>query len=716
VNEVPTQSTEDTTDWLQIAKDAFSSSTTYFDANYRKTMERNIALFQSRHPNGSKYNSEAFKKRSRLFRPKTKSVVRKNEAAAAAAFFANVDVVSVEPQNDGDEMQVASAALMNELLNYRLMNTIPWFMTLIGAIQEAQVVSIVTSYQYWKYKEKTSQAYEPVVDDIGQQMTDEQGAPYMRVSEQVQVLEDEPCIELIPVENVRFDPGANWTNVVKSSPYLIRMVPMYVDDVRQMMKAPDSKTGQTKWIDYPEDVIRTAMVEYDTIRQQRNDKKEDPLAQNAAPLKAFEIVWCHENFVRLGGEEVVYWTLGTQHLLTEPQPLKEAYFHGERPIVIGCAVMEAHKTMPDSLVAIGSELQKEANDITNQRMDNVRLVLNKRYVVKRNAQVDVDSLMKNVPGGVTMANNPTEDVQEMNWPDVTSSAYQEQDRLNLDFDELTGNFSQGSVQTNRKMNETVGGMQLAAGGANQMTEYLLRTFVETWVEPVLRQLVKLEQAYETDTVVLGVAGQKAQLAQKYGIDEVTDELLNQSLTTTVNVGMGATDPHQKLQKFSFALQTYSQAMANIPDADPEAVRKEVFGLAGYKNGARFFKPADDPKMLQVQQQMQEMQQAIQQLGQKLQEAQMELKNRDGELQVKQFDAETKRIQATKPETPNSGPTAIDAADAETKRISAVSDARLKSAQIDLTQAQAVKTLVEAAIAPSAALAAQASEAEASNAV
>ena len=83
------------TDWLKVARESFEASSSYFDSNHRKAIEKNIALFQSRHPDGSKYNSAAYKHRSRLFRPKTKSVVRKNEAAAAAAFFSNVDVVSI---------------------------------------------------------------------------------------------------------------------------------------------------------------------------------------------------------------------------------------------------------------------------------------------------------------------------------------------------------------------------------------------------------------------------------------------------------------------------------------------------------------------------------------------------------------------------------------------------------------------------------------------
>lgn len=686
-------------DWLQLAKDCFESSTSYLDTNWRKNLERNIALFRSKHPDGSKYNSPAFKHRSRLFRPKTKSVVRKNEAAAAAAFFANVDVVSIEPENDGDPAQLASAELMNELVNYRLTKTIPWFMTLIGALQEAQVIGIVASYQYWKYREKKT--YQPLMDDAGQPMSDSKGNSLMEEGDP-KVLEDEPCVELMPIENIRFDSGANWTDVVGTSPYFIRMVPMYVDDVRQMMKAEDHKTGRPKWNEYGDDEIRQAMVDYDTTRRKREGDRQDPLTDNnsGGNLKEFDLVWCHENFVRIGGEEKVYWTLGTHKLLSDPVDLAEAYFHGKRPIVIGCAVLEAHKAMPDSIVGIGSELQKEVNETVNQRRDNVSLVLNKRYKVKRNAQVDVEALMRNVPGGAIQMTDPEKDVIEMPTIDVTGSSYQEQDRLNVDFDELTGNFSQSSVSTSRNLNETVGGMKMLGNSANQMTEYLIRTFVETWVEPVLAQLVMLEQHYETDVVILGVAGEKAQLVQKYGINQVTDELLNQSLTARVNVGMGATDPQSKLGKFTFALKAYGETMQAIPDANPEMVQREIFALAGYKDGTRFFKP--DAKTAQLREQMGQMQKMLQDLGQKFAASQLQLQNKAGELQVKQFEADTKRIAATKNETP---------ADTSVEDVKAVADTHLTMAQTDLAQAQAAKALVEAAIAPSAAMAKQASDVE-----
>jgi heat shock protein HspQ len=647
-------------DWLKIARDAFSGSTSYMDANWRKQWEDNIAMFQSRHPAGSKYNSDAYKSRSRLFRPKTRSVVRKNEAAVAVAFFSNPDVVTLEAEDDTSPEQLVSAEIWKHVVNYRLQKTIPWFHLLVGGAQTAQVIGIVCSYQYWHYKEKVHVTQEPITDDMGNQLMDDQG-PVMQEFEQIEVIKDEPCIELLPAEQFRFDPGADWLNVVESSPYFIRLVPKYVCDVRELMEAQDRKTGQPKWKKYSDAEIRMAIADHDTLRQARENKREDPLANNDAPISDFEIVWCHENFVRIGSEEKVYWTLGAQKLLTDPQDLKDVYFTGKRPFVIGSCVIEANKAVPDSLVQMGSSLQRETNDTVNQRRDNVSLVLNKRFIVKRGRDVDVQSLVRNVSGGVTMATD-TEDVKTLEWNDVTASSYQEQDRLNVDFDELTGNFSSSSVMTNRKLNETVGGMQMLGQGANQLTEYMIRTLVETWVEPVLRQLVKLEQAYETDQTVLGLAGKKAQeTLQRYGVNEITDELLNQELTVRVNVGMGATDPQTKLQKFTHAMQTYSGIMTNMPDVDPEALRKELFGLAGYKDGSRFFKKGQDPKDAQMQQ----LQQALQQM--------------QGELQRMKTEKTAQSIQ--------------------------------QLADADLKQAQVVKTLTEAGMIPSQAMAQRAVEPE-----
>jgi hypothetical protein len=229
--------------------------------------------------------------------------------------------------------------------------------------------------------------------------------------------------------------------------------------------------------------------------------------------------------------------------------------------------------------------------------------------------VDIRSLTRNVSGSVTMMTDPEKDVIVQNTPDVTSSSYQEQDRLNLDFDDIAGAFSQSSVQSNRKLNETVGGMNLLTTNSNQVSAYQLRTFVETWVEPVLSQLMLLEAYYETDTTIIALAGKKAGLFQKFGIDAITDEMLLTEMTLEVNVGMSSTNPQEQINNFMSAMTNLRNILADglleKYGLDVGEVIKELFGKLGYKDGERFFNTEEEaPELTAAKATIQELQTAL----------------------------------------------------------------------------------------------------------
>ena len=172
--------------------------------------------------------------------------------------------------------------------------------------------------------------------------------------------------------------------------------------------------------------------------------------------------------------------------------------------------------------------------------------------------------------------------------DVTGSSYQEQDRLAVEMDELVGSFSQGSVQSNKNLNETVGGISMVQQTAGSVQDYGLRVFFETWMEPVLKQLVKLIQYYETDKTILTLAAKKSQMWLRYGISELTDEILQQDLTVRVNVGIGNTDPVRRVERLIFGV---TQA-ASLPEMAGRIkginITDEIFGSLGYKDSSRFF--------------------------------------------------------------------------------------------------------------------------------
>jgi hypothetical protein len=570
-------STKDS-DYLILARTAYRESTDYYNGSLRRQWERNIANFMSYHPGGSKYRSPTYLNRSKIFKPKTRSAIRSNEAAAVAAFFSTKDVVSIAAEDTNNKEATMSADLLMELINYRLTgSSIPWFKIVIGSFQDAQVMGTCIANVEWNFKER----------ETGQEQfvgTDEDGELIFEPI--MEVVKDTPEIRLVPNENLRVDPGTNWMNPVESSPYIIELIPMHIKDVRAKMESTDSKTGEPVWYPLSDEQLLSAISSNnnDSTRLQREQGRQDPTDQPSS-ITGHTMVWVHRNIMELDGVDYLWYTLATHHLLSDPVPLSEVVLHGMRPYVIGHSVIEAHRFHPSGLVELGQELQAASNENFNQRFDNIKLGLNSRSFVRRAASVDLRALKRSVPGGLVMVGNVDKDVKPIEVKDVTRSSYEDQDRINNDFDEVMGSFSQSSVNSNRKLGETVGGMGMIKDNANIMTEYVIRTYGETFVEDVVRHLVALEREYETDQNVLRIAADRARIPEG---TMITPEMLNHAVEVSVDVGYGATDPVRKIQKFSLALNSVAVIPGLLGRLKEEAVVSEVFGNAGYANGDKFF--------------------------------------------------------------------------------------------------------------------------------
>lgn len=607
--------------WLRISRDVHEASTNYYENSIQLNWQRNIENWNSRHPRGSKFYSESYKQRSKLFRPVSRTAERNSSAAVAAALFSNMDVLDAQPVDPTDVEGAASASVMKELLQYRLAHDVKWFMTAMGAWQDTQVYGPCVSYIAWEYEERDAnppadpwaltggEEVKPdqlegmaaifAMQDIDFDLSEAEGPtviegePSQENINQLQsgekiVVKDGLVIDLLAPEYFRFDPSADWRDPVGTSPYVIRIVPMYVDDVRNKMLSGEWNEASV------EEIVSYGSNEgqdTETLRRAREGEDRVDANSEARPNdKEFDVVYPREYFIKLKGMDYVYWTLGDRFLLTEPVPIEEVYFHGRRPFVYGQSVIEAHKTTPDSVIGLIAPLQENINDITNQRQDNVKLALNKRYIVKRGSNVDLAALARNVPGGSVTSDNPQQDVQMLITPDVTSSSYAEVERMSVEANEMTGTFSGSSVQNNRSLNETVGGMQLLSEGANQLQSFDIRTWVETWVQPTLNLAMLTIQHYETDDRVLAIAGEKGlatfQDAKIEGIPKET--LFTTPLEISVNVGLGATSPFQKINNLAQGLQIL------MPYVDPaqlnrDEIGKEVMGALGYGDGARFIK-------------------------------------------------------------------------------------------------------------------------------
>jgi hypothetical protein len=566
-------------EYLRLLRAAVNQSDQFLNMGVRAAWDRSYRAWRNEHFSGSKYNSDAYKGRSRTFRPKTRSAIRKMLTSTAKAMFGTGDVVSISAENETDDFQQAAAAVKQEIINYRLSrlarrNGVPWMRIVLGARFISAVTSYCASKQFWSYKEKVGQ------------------------DGQTKVEIDKPEILLFPSENVRFDPNCDWTMPAQSSAYLMLDYPGTVDDHYEFITANSGRASNIPWRHVTREQLQSAVSTTgpNGSAQTRNSREggRDPISNASG---AFAPAWLRETFMRVRGEDMVFWTINDNLLLSDPVPVEQAYpeFHGERPVVIGYGSLDPHRAIPMSAVESWQGLQQEANDAANLRQDHIKQAVSPPAKVKRGRKIDYTAVQRRGQSGIITVQE-MDDIEWAEIPPIPSSSYEEDNQRNADFDDLAGVFNSGSVQTNKALNETVGGMRLMSGDANSIADFDLEVFVETYAEPVLFQLMRLEEFYETDEKVLQIAGHRAKLWQKFGTDAITDEMLLAETTITIKVGVGANnDPQSRLNNFMMANGAAQQALMPfvqggmlkiIPNG--EEIANTIFSAAGIKDGAERF--------------------------------------------------------------------------------------------------------------------------------
>jgi hypothetical protein len=607
-----------------LVKSAYQQGISYQQKVLQPKWRASYAAFNNQHFAGSKYLTPRYRGRTHLFRPKTRSAVRRKSSEAVAALFQTADVVEVSPGNDADPTQIASAAVNKELLNYRLTTAaenagIPWFLIASGAHQTAQITGIVVSKQSWEYREK-------IVGEEEVTYQNPDGTQSIEIEPKTRIVKDRPRIDLYPPEDVIRDPSANWLNQAQDSSYLILKNPMSLSDAREFLKQVD-KDGRPMFLPVDE-VTLAAQANVkddqsgtsDATRRARETTSYDRYHDDSVE-KEFQTVWMHENFFRIDGEDWHFWTLGVSKVVSDVRPVDKIYPEqgGARPVTIGVGSLDAFKIDPMSPVEAWSPLQTEVNDVVNLRLEVMKQTVSPVTKVRMGRQIDLKQVQNRSPDSVIYVQD-MEDVEFDRPGEVGQGAFVEMERLNVDFDELAGTFSPGSVQSNNQLNKTATGLSLISGSSNAMGEFDLRVWVETWAEDALRQTMKAIQFYESDERVRAIAGQKAKLRQKFGMDEVTDELLTQQVTLRINIGVGASDPMVRLQKLQGAIMATIQAMPTAQQRlKQDPLIDEIWGAAGYKDAAeRFFHPGDD------------MDPRIQEMGQQLQMAEAALEDKSAD--------------------------------------------------------------------------------------
>ena len=684
--------TIDDGEWVRRFKSALNAANNDQSSKLTTSWARNYRAYNNRHFGGSKYESLKYRNRSKLFKPKTRSAVRKNNATAAASLFSTDDVVSITPERAGDRLQQATAAFIHADMNFRLDRANRWagpnwFMTAMGAREESQLTGICVSKQHWEYETRTSievikkQVEVPVLDPMGMPMADPMtGLPMTEMGEEeveetiVQVIRDRPMITLFPSEQVFIDTTGDWRDPIQEGGSFIAAYPVRRDDIETVIKAQEERNpyGGGRWRNLDVDKLTRSTgpgrQQADTVRRARQDGLDR--YESRMQGKDDDTLWLYECFYRIDGEDMHWWMLGEGLLLSDPQPTRKSYPEqsGDRPYVRGVGSLEAHKTHPMAPVEAIQPLQMEINDITNLRLDGMKMAITPITVLKKGRGIDLKQVQNRGPDAHVLVED-VKDIDFIRAPDPSQNSILDINMISNDLDDLAGVFSGASVQSNRQLNETVGGMKLLSESANALTEYDLRVWVETWVEPALRQFVNCIIYYENDETVIAVAGEKAGLigneAESPEIDpekaaeqsqapmkppappvtvaDVLGHLDKAQVQIRVNVGLGALNTETRLNKLMAGMKATGEFAPLLEKQgyalNAIAMAQEIWGLVGYKDADRFFMkapPSEDGPPPEVQ------------MEQMRQQGQMEMKKIDVQAQGAKTQADNQvKIEAEK---------------------------------------------------------------------
>lgn len=659
-------------DFLELVREAEQQAAQYIAQINRAGWSQAYKAFHNEHFTGSKYTRPDYRNRSQLFRPKTRSAVRKDMASVAASLFNQIDAINCLPGDEGDPIQRGAAAVMEELVNYRTDRTsgkasIPWFLVSIGARQDAMITGICLSKQSWRLElrretpdeaakraaEEAAEAAMAAVAAMAQSSGNNggvppaapppippaggmppgnetqtpptqaqpmaanpgglplgqppEGGPPAQVQVSAEVAPgwlpkiDRPDCQLIPPENFIIDPSTDWTDPAQNAQYIIIKWPMQIEEVRAKQQSPINP-----WLKVDEAIltgsVEDSRIETAAIRRAR-ERGTDRFQRAQQTSQTFKIVWVYEVFMRVADEDWTFLSISDRAYLTEPKRTIDVYPEqgGERPLVLGYGSLESHRLFPMSAVESWQMMQHEVNELVNLSLDAIKQNVMPVSKVRRGRQIDVDQVRKRSQGSSIMVSQP-DDVTWERPPDIPQSIPLFMRDIELEMDDLAGQFNGQSAEMNNALSRTLGGLRLVAGSANAVQEFDIRVWLETWTNPVLAQIVKLEQYYEHDPIILGLCGDRAKLMQKHGISEISDQLMEQEVTIRINVGLGAGDPQARLQRFGSATQVAMPLLQASPEfqrgeleVDAMAVMEEVYGAAGYRDGGRRFVKPGQPQ-------------------------------------------------------------------------------------------------------------------------
>lgn len=424
-------------------------------APYEEKWKNNYRLYK----NKIKVKREG---KANLFIPYMWATVEQLIARTLQALFEKRPYVGYAGVEESDE---DGAKCMQSLVDFQMEEKINLPFKFIQFLKSIFIYGTAIALYEWRYEEKT------IIKKVA---VEENGVKVDEVEKEETIVSyNDPDIEHIPIDD--FYPDSEGHDM-KTCAFVCARV--YKD-----LKYLKSKEKQGVY-ELPEDIENDSETTITT--DFRNEINEIPALDEGERKKKHELI----NHYTDGH---IITVLNRKHVVRKD---KNELYSKEKCFKRILAMPMEKEFWGMSIVEVLADLQEELNTTRNQRIDNISIIINKMFKKRRGADIDDADLVSRA-GGVIEMDDIHNDLKEMDFPDVTASAYKEEEVIKQDIQYISG-VSEYTRGTTPGRKETATAVETIRESADVIFNYTISVIERTGLLALGDAIKKLNQQYMTD--------------------------------------------------------------------------------------------------------------------------------------------------------------------------------------------------------------------------
>jgi hypothetical protein len=374
-----------------------------------------------------------------------------------------------------------------------------------------------------------------------------------------EVLYDDPVFEPKSIFDVYTDPKAP---TLQESEYVIDRFELNYNDLMKM-------TDKYKNLEFVKGTTDSGLKSDGNETSDSIDHVDLNSASNGPRKVILLEAWTNDNVITLADAQD--GAKGAVVLRDMPNP----YNHGKKPFVsVGCYTSpETNRFYKPGVGKVLLGMQHGINTTVNQSIDNINLIINKMFKIRRGSNVDKKELISK-PGGTVTLDDLREDLEELKMTDTTDAGKYLVNQF-MSWSQSTS----GSTDLLRGLEsgDTATEASIQDKNANNRIS-TIQTNVEEFIAEIGEMIISLDQQYIQSTRTIRIFDEKTredvyislgegQLDGEFDIEveadstKMTDKaVMNKQLLDASNIFGG--DPEYGLNKQELAKRWFKNAGFN----------------------------------------------------------------------------------------------------------------------------------------------------------